>query len=65
MGMRSVPVKLQRRRAVCGSGPLRLPPQQLMVTAAALFVAAMIVSLVVVAGCVEPGEREATSLCDE
>ena len=53
--------KLRRRRPVgCGRPPL--PPQQLMVTAAVLAVAAMAVSLMIVAGGLSwmvPGEEEA------
>ena len=53
--------KLRRRRRVgCGRPPL--PPQQLMVTAAVLSVAAMAVSLMIVAGGLSwmvPGEEEA------
>ena len=58
--------KLRRRRRVgCGRPPL--PPQQLMVTAAVLAVAAMAVSLMIVAGGLSwmvPGEEEAARRWD-
>ena len=41
--------RLKRRRAACG-GRVPLPPQQLLVTAASLSMAAVVVSVMIAAG---------------